>query len=447
MLPPILVIFGISGDLSKRKLLPALYRLFSNKLLPEGMTIIGVSRSDLNIEELLSEVELCVFEKDNLCNPVVIKELKDAIKPFKLDPAKQSDYISLRHTLESYDGESLREWIFQIAVPAEAYSEIINGLGSNGLNDTRARLVIEKPFGSDVESSKKLISETNSYFKESQIFRTDHYLAKDTAQNILTFRKYNTLFNSCWSKDYIQSIHIKAYETLDVDNRVGFYDRTGALRDLVQSHLMQLLSLTIMEIPSEMTSDLIHENKYLALKQLYVSELTESVRGQYSKYTDNVEAHDSSTETYVKFNLRSQLERWEGVQFTLETGKALATKETTIEITFRSESIGLTNKLKLQLQPMEGIILDLIIKAPGLDEGLTHTALKFDYESNFGEDKHLEPYERVILDVIDGDQALFASSLEILESWRILQPLIDLWRADKGKPVTYEPRSKPEDIR
>ncbi|HYH36546.1 MAG TPA: hypothetical protein VD706_03540, partial [Candidatus Saccharimonadales bacterium] len=278
---PVIVIFGITGDLSRRKLLPALYHLFRQELLPPDTKIIGISRKPLTPEELLSTVELCVLEKDNVCDPIGLRRVQEAIQTCRLDPEKPEDFRRLSELLTSFDGDGVkRNRLFYMSVPAGAYPPIIKNLARAGLNEERNRLLLEKPFGYDLASAEKLIGLLSKDFQENQIYRIDHYLAKETAQNLLAFRLHNPIFIPLWSCEHIQRVHIRAFETINIEGRKAFYEQTGALRDFIQSHLMQLLSITMMDVPTEMTSEAIHVAKQSFLDQLLPADPAKAVRGQ-----------------------------------------------------------------------------------------------------------------------------------------------------------------------
>ena len=446
MAAPILVIFGITGDLSKRKLLPALYHLLSENLLPADLQIIGISRKDLDIDELLGSVELCVLEKDNICNPDGIKNLRDSIQSFKLDPTSSEDFQKLKQKLAELDGDQNREHLFYMSIPPTAYAPIVEHLASADLNGSNSRLLLEKPFGYDASSAEDLIKLIDQHFDESQVFRTDHYLAKETAQNMLSFRTYNPIFSTLWNNEHIKRIHIKAVESIDIEGRAEFYESTGALRDLIQSHLMQLLALTMMDLPTDMSSEQIHHSKQYFLEQLEPADPALTLRGQYLDYRNAVGNPDSSTETFVRMHLQHGAERWQGVDIILETGKALAAKETSITIEFKTSHDHPSNNLRFEIQPNEGIALDLIVKQPGLNATMRHTSLNFDYQQSFNKDQHIDAYERVLIDAIRGDQALFASSSEVMATWQVLQPILDAWKDNSNSLKFYAAGAEPKTI-
>jgi glucose-6-phosphate 1-dehydrogenase len=440
---PIIVIFGITGDLSKRKLLPALYHLLKEDLLPHDIKIIGTSRRDIEIDDLLGSVELCVLEKDSICDPDGIAKLRSALQAFKLDPVEDSDYESLKQHLDTLSVEHRGDRIFYMSLPPSAYAPIIERLSQHGMNDSRSRILLEKPFGYDETSARELIDLVNKHYKEDQIYRIDHYLAKETAQNLLTFRMHNPIFTALWAREHIDSVHIEAAEELGIENRADFYDKTGALRDLIQSHLMQLLALTMMDIPIRLNSHEIHLSKQYFLEQLMPANTHRAYRAQYTGYKSAVNNDRSSTETYAKIHLEHGAERWQGVDIILETGKALPDKHTRITVQFKGHHGQPHNKLVFQVQPNEGISLDLFVKQPGLDNTMQKTLLDLTYDTAFEAGQHIDAYERVLVDAARGDQALFASANEVMATWHVLQPIIDAWDKNSDGLMSYESGSYP----
>ena len=429
--PPVIVIFGITGDLSQRKLLPALYHLMAHNLLAEGTRIIGTSRKALSAETLLDKVELCVLEAQEECDPAGLQKLHDALQLVQLDPTQSKDYRKLSQIMDQFDSEEKRDRLMYMAIPPNAYTPIIRQLGTHKLNDERTRLLIEKPFGHDVKSAQELIQITNEHFDESQIYRVDHYLAKETAQNLLTFRLHNPIFTPLWNSEHIEKIHIRATEAIGIENRISFYEQTGALRDIIQSHLMQLMAIIMMDQPASGTSENIHEGKLAFLKSIMPANPANVIRAQYVGYGEEVNNLDSRTETYARMELHSQLNRWQDTRIILETGKALKEKVTEVIVQFKHPHEKRRNQLRFKLQPNEGISLDLVVKVPGFEEQMQHTELSFSYKNAFNnESGHPDAYERVIMDAVRGDQLLFASSEELLTAWEIVQPVLDSWSTD-----------------
>jgi len=448
--PSIIIIFGITGDLAKRKILPALYNLCKNDMLPEHTKVIGISRRQVAVEEIIDTVSLCASEDDNTCNPVVLAKLRTLIEMFQLNPLVDDDYIKLRQYLEHIEHQNNINYdkLIYLSIPPQVYAPIIKKLGVHKLNkdpdnhQSNTRLLIEKPFGYDLKSAEQLIYETEQVFSEEQIFRIDHYLAKETAQNILKFRKHNPLFSKQWNTQHISRIHVIAKESIGIENRVNFYEQVGAMRDLIQSHLMQLLALTAMDVPTELTPDEIHASKHSFISSLLPPSAAHNlhhqvIRGQYDSYRHEVNNPNSATETFVSLALKSQDPKWQNTVFQLTTGKALDQKSTDIKIYFGDED---PNILSFRIQPDEGIDINLLIEKPGFHHNLQDIKLNFSYSQEF--DSNHEAYERVLVDAIRGDKLLFASKLEVLASWTILQPIIDAWQKDNSDLVIYKSGSK-----
>lgn len=433
--PAILVIFGITGDLAQRKLLPALYHLFKDKLLDEHTEIVGLSRRSMTAEELLSTVELCVLEQDNVCDPDVMKEIRTKLRMVSMNPAEPNDYHTLLDVLDDIEDKHgvCMNRLYYLAIPPSVYSTVINNLGRHKLNgscrhgNAKSRLLVEKPFGYDIVTAKELIRETNAYFHEDQVYRIDHYLAKESAQNILTFRQHNPMFLNSWNGKSISRIDVIAHEKIGVEGRATFYDQVGALRDIVQSHLLQLLALVMVDTPKVEGSIGLHSAKASLLDSLSPVDPTAAIRGQYEGYQDEVMNSSSLTETYVKLELKSNLKQWQGTVIGLETGKAMSGKKTEIHLEFVDSSPS-SNVLTFRIQPNEGIDLQLTAKKPGFDHVLQKVTMDFSYRGVFDEPSHPDAYERVLVDAVRGDHSLFATSDEVLASWRALQPILDYWQ-------------------
>lgn len=449
--PTILVIFGITGDLAKRKVLPALYHLLKDDLLPHPLEIIGTSRHELSVDELLKNVELCVLEADNICDPDALKKFRECVRMVKLDPIDDKDYASLgtiMDDIESKHGVCMNR-LYYLSIPPQVSGQLIRHLGEQGLdtcrkhkNGSRSRLLVEKPFGYDLVSAEGLINEIAKYFSEDQVFRIDHYLAKESAQNILTFRRFNPLFSSLWNNQHIRSITVLASEKIDIEGRADFYEHVGAMRDLVQSHLLQLLALIVMDLPEDLTdSDAIHWAKQailLGIRPPKANEVTKQViRGQYAGYREEVGNPDSTTETFISVQLSIDSTVWNGVNIVLTTGKALKLKQTEITVCFGADNEDNLNKLTFRVQPNEGIDVQLLVKKPGFDLQIQPAIMDFSYEATFDEHGHPDAYERVLIDAIRGDHSLFATSQEVLASWHILQPILDSWQKDSSDLKTY----------
>jgi glucose-6-phosphate 1-dehydrogenase len=437
MKAPVIVIFGVTGDLSKRKLLPALYHLLRQEILPPDTRIVGISRRSLTAESLLSTVELCVLEKDKVCDPAGLELVKNSLSTHQLDPESPADFRALRELLDSFDVHGKRDRLFYMSIPGSAFGPIIKNLAAVGLNEERNRLLLEKPFGDDLRTAEELLELINHAYHEAQIYRIDHYLAKETAQNLLAFRMHNPIFVPLWNGEHIQRIHVRALETLGIEGRASFYEQTGALRDLIQSHLMQLLAITMMDTPLDMSSQAIHRSKEVFLEQLLPADPASAIRAQYDDYRQEVNNPDSYVETYAMLRMQHGSERWKDTEIILETGKGLSAKKTEVIVEFRTPHERRRNNLTFRLQPDEGIGLDLVVKEPGLENRMRHTALNFHYAHEF-EDKNIDAYERVLMDAVRGDQALFASDKEVLTTWAALQPVLEAWQKDGQGLQTYK---------
>lgn len=450
--PSILVIFGITGDLAQRKVLPALYHLFAAGLLHDQTYIVGTSRREVAMDDIIERLQTAVADHD----PVVLERLKTRLSMLQVDPTDDNDYVNLRTHLQGIEDNAsvCLHRLFYLSIPPQVYGGIVQRLGQHGLNQgcihgsTSSRLLVEKPFGYDLVSAQELIAKTAEHFNEEQVYRIDHYLAKETAQNILVFRKNNALFNQVWNRENISQISITAVEKISIEGRANFYENVGALRDLIQSHLMQLLSLTLMEIPDEITADSVHAAKQNVLNSIAsvpADQVNErAVRGQYDSYKTEVDNDRSTTETYASVVLFSNDPLWSGVPLRLTTGKALKQKRTSITVDFGTDHI---NRLQFRIQPDEGITLTLQVKKPGLATDVEPTTMEFAYETAFLQNGIVaDAYERVLIEAIRGDHMLFATDQEVLSSWRILQPLLDEWGKSADDLVTYKSGSDGPDV-
>jgi len=428
--PRILVIFGISGDLAKKKLLPALRTICQADQLPSNLQIIGVTRQPLT--------------KTKVMAPLVGlpggPELAEAFQIFQLDTAVSSEYERLKKYLATLNENTEAELLFYLAVPPNIAGVIVEGLGRAGLNEKGAKLLLEKPFGQDLASAKQFIGELHRHFDEDQVYRIDHYLAKEMVQNILLFRASNSVFRHVWHNQAIESIEIMASEKIGIEGRAVFYEQTGALRDILQSHLFQLMALVLMELPTELSWQNIHSARLQALQQIQpipIDQLTKRVkRAQYQGYTRDVGNLDSSTETFVSVRLFSNDPNWQDVPITLTTGKNLAEKYTEIRVNFRALPSSQANRLVFRIQPHEGTEIDIWAKQPGYERHLKPVKLAFAYETQFAE-RLPEAYEQVLLDSLRSDKSLFAGADEILVSWQLLQPILDAWQNDQKNLTTY----------
>ena len=436
--PSCIVIFGITGDLSKRYLLPALFHLTKIGLLNSQSTIIGVSRQLISTQELLDGVDLHSGEPEEPADAEALQRLQNQITMVRLDLENVDDYKELKQhldTLETERGVCMNR-IYYLSIPPKAFNGVIDKIGLAGLNGscshgtTTSRILVEKPFGYNLESAQALIDETGKVFTEEQLFRIDHYLAKETVQNILTFRFENPIFESLWSHEHIDAIEIYAGEQIGIMGRKVFYEPLGALRDFIQSHLLQLLAIVTMDKPEILDSAHIHAQKQALLQSVQPVDMNpenrQAIRGQYEGYRAEVENPESSTETFAAINVAIQSERWNGVPITIWTGKGLAEKRTEIVITFKNGQRP-PNRLRFRISPNEGIEIELLAKKPGYAVDLQTAHMDFSYNSSFNDFSHPNAYERVLVDAIRGDHTLFATSQEVIAAWLVVQPVLDSW--------------------
>ena len=456
--PTALVIFGSTGNLAQKKLLPALYHLLKGQYLPKDFNIIFIARDKTaTIETILDKAKSELVSQEHDIDEAVISQLKELTSLIHMDSTNLDDYLILEEKLNSIDKAKnvLHNRLYYLAIPPDIFPAVIECLGNAGLNSeneqTARRILIEKPFGTDLETAKQLIGHIDKFFKESQVYRIDHYLAKETAQNILTFRFNNPLIEGLWDRQFIDHIQITASETIDIEGRSNFYEGMGALRDLVQSHLLQLMALTMMEVPELQDSTNIHTEKLILLnsiKPIKPNHVEESVvRGQYSGYRHEVANDLSKTETYVALHLEVANSRWGGVPVLVRTGKALADKMTEITVVFKDRSRRSlpANLLTIRIQPNEGISMALQAKKPGFGDELQEVDMDFCYQTAF-EGIQPDAYEHVLMDAIIGDQSLFATSAEVLRCWEILQPILTAWQKDEDQPNLYEKGSWGPDV-
>ncbi len=465
--PVIIVIFGITGDLAQRKLLPALYHLLKDGLLHKDSVILGITRRTMTADELLGQVELCVNEIDQVCDPEGIRKVRAALRMHQMsqtDGADDTEYdelLTILNDIETERGICMNR-LYYLAIPPKLFESTVSNLGQHGLNqscqhDTAAsRLLVEKPFGYDTASAETLIKETSEWFREDQIFRIDHYVAKETVQNILAFRTYNPLFSSIWNRRHIASITITAYEQITIEGRAVFYEGVGALRDFIQSHLLQLLTAITMELPEGKGSDAIHAAKQRLLKSIVPigpDEVAASaVRGQYDSYRQEVNDSHTNTETYAALSLDIDNDRWRDVAINIRTGKAMARKHTEIRIVFTgsegdpdTDSVdeSTRNELIFNIQPSEGISLHLHAKKPGFRDEIQPVIMNFAYQQAFdgysypGGASHPDAYERVLVDAARGDHTLFTTSEEVLEAWRIIENVLRAWGISDDDLIIY----------
>ncbi|MGD0284515.1 MAG: glucose-6-phosphate dehydrogenase, partial [Candidatus Saccharimonadales bacterium] len=340
--------------------------------------------------------------------------------------------------------------LFYLSVPPQVSQPIVEYLGQAGLAKQKStKLLLEKPFGTDLISARDFIEHLNKYFSETQIYRIDHYLAKEMAQNLIVFRNENSLFKRTWNNTFIEKIELSLLESIGIESRVNFYEQTGALRDVVQGHLLQLTALTLMDLPTHGNWQSVPACRMQALQQLSITtseeNIYEVIRGQYQGYRQEVSNNQSSTETFVALKLHSIDPNWLGVPIILTTGKALNETKSEITIHYRKTHEDESDRLILRIQPNEGIEVQLWSKRPGYDRELEKVDMSFAYKENRHE--LADAYERVLIDAIHSDHSLFTSSDEVEASWQILQPLQNIWEMSDGSDIIlYKSGSRPENI-
>jgi glucose-6-phosphate 1-dehydrogenase len=471
--PCVMVVFGAGGDLTKRLLLPALYNLATSQLLPERFAVIGVARraqSEAEFRHTMDEA-LRQFATTSI-DPSVAAQLVSSLGYVNGDFRDPATYERLAERLEAFRREhgTPGHCIFYLATPPDVFAVIAEQLGRAGLGNEHdgawRRIVVEKPFGTDLASAHQLNEQLRAVFDEHQIYRIDHYLGKETVQNIMALRFANGLFEPLWNRNQIDHVQITVAETVSVEARGKFYDHVGALRDMVPNHLFQLLSLTAMEPPNAFEADAVRTEKEKAIEAIHplTSEecLANVVRGQYAAGRLNgqpVPAYrnapgvtdDSTTETYVAMRLGIDNWRWAGVPFYLRTGKALAARRTEIAIRFKNAPFALfrdtpverlaQNLLVLRIQPDEGASLQFNAKIPGPSIHLGGVRMDFKYKDYF-DAAPSTGYETLIYDCMMGDPTLFMRADNIEAGWRVVQPILDAWQAGRSRLVSYEAGSE-----
>jgi glucose-6-phosphate 1-dehydrogenase len=463
--PTSLVIFGATGDLAHRKLLPALYNLAHEGQLPERFEVIGVGRRSHEDEEfrdtVIDSIERFSRRRpDNAVLEGLLSELRYVQGSFDDDAI----YEQLADTLREFDDQAGRRLnrIFYLSTAPEFFPLIAGKLGEAGLNrceDAEVRIVIEKPFGYDLASARTLNAQLLEVFDEPQIFRIDHYLGKETVQNLMALRFANALFEPVWNRNYIDHVQITAAEDIGIEGRAGYYEHSGALRDLVQNHMLQLLALLAMEPPTAFNADRLRDEKLKVLEAIVPPTVDEvpsmAVRAQYAPGVVGGEevpgyreeegvAPYSRTETYAALRLHVSNWRWAGVPFYLRTGKRLARKVTEIAVILKpvphvafqsSGSVGIqANQIVFTVQPDEGVSVAIGAKIPGTRMRIRPVNMEFRYGTSFLSESP-EAYERLILDVMRGDATLFTRNDEIEALWGIIDPILEEWSKDKSSTI------------
>lgn len=421
-----LLIFGITGDLSTRKLLPALQEMIKTGDF-DDLSIIGVSRRQVDVTDLLQSS----LGEDSLA---------DRVSVFSMDLAAASDYVKLKDNITLRDDEQL---LVYLSVPPQAATDIVDFMGEAGLNTPNVKILFEKPFGVDLQSAEEVIARTARYYQEAQLYRIDHFLAKEMAQNIVAFRGGNALFGHIWDNTAIEKIEVIASEKIGIEGRAHFYEQTGALRDIVQGHLMQLLALTIMDIPANFNWDALPEMRLRALQTIQPARPEDAYRAQYTGYRAEVANPESQVETFVSVKLHSIAPQWKNVPMYLLTGKALSQKATEVRIHFRKFHEGQSNCLIFRIQPNEGVEIDLFTKTPGYDREFEKQVLQFSYPEHI---RLPDAYEQVLVDAVRSRKSLFTGGDEVLRSWQILQPVQAAWLANEVPLGEYAEGSAITDV-
>ncbi|RCS55990.1 glucose-6-phosphate dehydrogenase [Bremerella cremea] len=450
-----IVIFGASGDLTSRKLIPALYLLSKKKRLPENTRIVGMSRTEFSHDAWRSELKesTAKFTGDKF-EEASWTQFAANIYYHPGDLTKLEDLTGLKSFLEEIEAGPA-ERIYYLSTAPRLYVEAIDQLGASGLANQEEgdrRIVLEKPFGYDLDTAKKLNSDVNRVFPEKNVYRIDHYLGKETVQNMLVMRFANSIFEPVWNRNYIDHVQITVAEEVLVGRRGGYYDQAGVLRDMFQNHLLQLLMITAMEAPVKFDADMVRDEKVKVLQSIRPMDEAEirkeTVRGQYKGYLNEEGVpKDSQTETFAALRLWVDNWRWNGVPFYLRSGKGMSCRTTQIVIQYRQPPLTLFNKkdrpidsnrLVIQIQPAEGIQMQIQSKVP--DEGMSTrlTSLDFRFCQQYNGELP-DAYQRLLLDALQGDASLFARSDEVELAWGIIDPIIKTWRSDKAPQLNlYE---------
>lgn len=464
--PITIVIFGATGDLAKNKILSALLDLSFKGILGFNYRVVGYSRKDLSDSDYRQFVRTAIIEKNKIVPEDILEDFLKKITYIRGDLDIVDDYKNLKQNLSEYDNQSgvCTNKIYYLAVPPIMYEKVFDGIDKGDLvlncknpeTESWTRILVEKPFGNDLEQARLLDKKLGSLFDESQIFRIDHYLAKEAVQNIISFRFANAIFEPLWNNEYIDRIEIKLFEKNTPESRINFYDKVGALRDVGQNHILQMLALIAMEDPGGITFVKIREARERVLGQILpYSRKVENYayRAQYNGYRDIDPAFkNSETETYFKVKLNIKNKRWDRVPFIIESGKGLNESRVEINIIFKDKQSSVcqldgichyNNQIKINIQPEEKISICFWTKKPGLSFELEQKNLDF----NFSDDNLpvADAYEKVLYDCINGDSTLFTSTEEVLREWGIIEKICAEW---KSLPLEkYDIGLNPDDLK
>ncbi len=451
--PNIIIIFGASGDLTSRKLMPALFKLFCRNLFHEKSKIVGCARTAMNTEQYRNRIREQML--DQVDDKVALDKFLSKVSYTHGGYQDQSTYSNLRHLLEKLEkGQSpVPNWTFYLATPAVLYGDIVPMLGREGLTDECytgepwRHVVLEKPFGHDVKSAEALDCLLHETLTERQIYRIDHYLGKETVQNIMMLRFANVIFEPTWNNKYIDNVQITVAEDIGIGHRAGYYEKAGLLRDMFQNHMLEMLALVAMEMPSSFAADAVRDEKLKLIKSIRpfpVDQLGKyMIRGQYGA-AENIKGYceeegvkpESTTETFVAAKVMIDNWRWHGVPFYMRSGKRLPRKVSEIAIQYKKIPYSIfqpvsardmhPDVLVLTVQPDEGMALEIQAKQPGPKLCMGNLTLDFKYSNLFGGESH-DAYERLLLDAMLGDQTLFIRSDVIAAAWRLLTPVLEAW--------------------
>jgi glucose-6-phosphate 1-dehydrogenase len=465
--PLALVIFGATGDLTHRKLIPALFSLAQSGLLPEKLSIVGFGRSNRNDNQFRDGLRESVADGDRRFDDRAWSKFAERITYVRGSYDDESSFQSLAHTLDELEQAAGTEnhRLFYLATPPNVYADVVANLGAAGLNhaadpDGWVRLIVEKPFGRDLDTARRLDRCIHDVFSESQVYRIDHYLGKETVQNIFVLRFVNGIFEPIWNRNYVEHVQITAAESIGVEGRGGYYDEAGATRDMLQSHLLQLLTLTAMEAPSTFTADKVRDEKVKVLDSLRFPDPHDIncsvVWGQYARgmidgrrvpgYLDEPDVPpNSTTETFLAAKFTVDNWRWAGVPFYLRTGKRLAKRVSEIAIQFRraphpflpgGDQRPRRNVLVLRIQPDDGLALRLDVKVPGPSMRVRPVDMSFLYKDAFGGESP-DAYQRLLLDAMRGDSTLFARTDEVEGAWSLITPILRAHAEQHTDVATY----------